>query len=71
METNLLNWTNDLGNCDFARHEINTLQRTSTISRSKRTPRRDMLETEAIRLSTSPFSSNVVVIRKMDSSASV
>ena len=69
---------NDLGNCDLVKHAINLSDETPFKEPHRRIPPalfqevrehlKEMLEVGAIRPSTSPFSSNVVVVRKKDGS---
>ena len=69
---------NDLGNCDLVKHEINLEDERPFKDPHRRIPPalfqevrehlKEMLEAGAIRPSTSPFSSNVVVVRKKDGS---
>ena len=69
---------NDLGNCDLVKHAINLTDETPFKEQHRRIPPalfqevrehlKEMLEVGAIRPSTSPFSSNVVVVRKKDGS---
>ena len=66
----------DLGNCDLVKHEINLSDETPFKEPHRRIPPalfqevrehlKEMLAADAIRPSQSPFSSNVVVVRKKD-----
>ena len=66
----------DLGNCDLVKHEINLSDETPFKDPHRRIPPalfqevrehlKEMLEADAIRPSTSPYSSNVVIVRKKD-----
>ena len=68
----------DLGNCDLVKHEINLSDETPFKEPHRRIPPalfqevrehlKEMLAADAIRPSQSPFSSNVVVVRKKDGS---
>ena len=68
----------DLGNCDLYKHEIHLTDETPFKEPHRRIPPalfdeikehlKEMLEAGAIRPSSSPFSSNVVVVRKKDGS---
>ena len=69
---------NDSGNCDLVKHAINLSDETPFKEPHRRIPPalfqevrehlKEMLEVGAIRPSTSPFSSNVVVVRKKNGS---
>ena len=66
----------DLGNCDLVKHEINLSDETPFKEPHRRIPPalfqevmenlKEMLAADAIRPSQSPFTSNVVVVRKKD-----
>ena len=68
----------DLGNCDLYKHEIHLIDETPFKEPHRRIPPalfdeirehlKEMLDAGAIRPSSSPFSSNIVVVRKKDGS---